>query len=860
MTGGDDGMRGRSERRGRAPARFGAVLLLTLGTLLSRSTSAPPSLRAAPIPQVEAPDLGVEVKARPLYGGWVDPGRWTAVAIDLELAGGKPGQYRLGLHPDGSQGFVATELELSAGGPKQVMLLLPVSRDGDQDLHLSLAAEAPPWDGPPITQVATRDTNGGALAVVVSGSDLDLGGLEGLGKAGVDTALALERPQAMPGEALALLAVDHLVLADLSWESLEAAQQEAIRRWVGLGGHLVVTGGPSAARTLGSIPAELRPAQVLSTRQVPSLSALGALAGGQAPAGPATLALLVPEAEAEVLLSLEDGAALAVRGRYGDGRVTFLALDPFQQPLRSWDRRERLWQALAEGFPLPDTALSAPSPRAQELTDLLRAAQARQPVPVRGLAYLLLAYVVLVGPLNYLFLRRRRRLDLAWVTIPLCSLAASGLTYAYGRYLHGGRLQIDELSLVRAVPGAGVAHVSSLVTVFAPQSRAYSLDAALGHFRPPEAMTDGLEGAVTVFGRAEGSRLADLRLTQWSQGLIVAEAVIPWPKVEVPRLSLAGSAVTGLLSRPLGKDLAGAQLAAPGGFAYLDEMSGDQARQVRLDYEAFEGSSLRLASAADQPRQQALIQALRQSLGVTEAQGWDLSGQYALPSFRRPDALLLGFREEGVLGLTSSAPSASLRGLSLVHGRLPIDLGQATLRLIAGSATLRGAASGECSPGAARFSADEPRAEFSFPLGLARPAGGRLWLSLVHEAGLAPQSSAYPPYGEQAFSFTVALWDGAQGQWLAFDRLQPGQSVEIPRMISREQGMDQVRLRLEAYQGPDLDPDLWDLFAGCVEPRLALQEGLSPSRGREDLAPAATDRAPSATEAAADPTVDAIQR
>lgn len=813
------------------------LILLGSGVLLGGALAAAP-LRAAP---EDEPAYGAQVSARALFGGWVDPGRWTAVMVQLETRDAAPGPYRLGLKPLGTLGHVVADLELSPGGTKRVHLLLPVEQVGGQSLHLS--REARDLEArPPAASVDLRDLAGRSLAGLVSAADVDLSGLEGLGGSQA-AAVAMERPEALPAEPLALSSVDHLVLADLSWGGLEPEQQEALRQWVGLGGHLVVGGGPSAARTLGSIPAALRPAEVLSVREVADLGALGALSGGSAPAGPVTLAQLVPKAEAEILLSLEDGMPLAVRGRYGDGRVTFLALDPFQGPLRGWERRESLWQALAQDFPLADTALSAPPLRVDELEDLLQGVQDRGRFPITGLTYLLAAYILLVGPFNYLLLRRRQRLDLAWLTIPALSLVASGLTYAYGRTLHGGRLQIDELSLVRAVPGAELAQVNSLIAVFAPQSRAYSLEAAQGQIRLIAAK--GRRMAGTVVGQLEdGSRLDGLAMDQWSQTILLTEAVIPWQGAAEQGLILNGAEVAGALRQPLGTDLVGAQILVPGGQAYLGDLEGDLPRQTRLSYQAFEGSRLEgpaegRAAEGESPRQILLLQALRHSLGAPVLGGWGMAGdpsQLLLPPFKRPDALLVGWRDEGVLGLRADEEGSTLRSLSLVHGRLPIALGQESLRFIAGSATERGAGSAACGPGGAAFFAQETRAEFSFPLGLARPTSGRLWLSLVHE-GLQASSAAEPPFGEQAHSFTVALWDGAQGQWLAFDRLQAGQSAEIPRVISRAQGMDQVRLRLEAYRDPAQDPELWNMFPGCIEPRLALQEGLSPSRSGAELAP-----------------------
>lgn len=836
-------------------ARWRARLLLLLLSLLqplgARGGVLP--VRAAP-GDVESPPPSFS--ARPLFSGWVDGDRWTMVTADLGQPTGPARLLTLRATQALMRGGTATAVEVVGGSRKRVDLLLKVDAHPGE---VALTVSAP--EGQLLEQaLMLTDTAGRSLAVVVAEGEADLRGVEALG-GGQPAVVALERPADLPEEALAYASVDHLVLAGLGWEDLRAAQREAIRQWVGLGGHLVFTGGPAAARTVGRAPAGMRSASVLSTRGVADLEALAALGGDGAPRGPATLAELVPEGGAEVLLGLADGSPLAVQGRYGDGRVTTLALDPFQAPLRGWSGLAAFWRALARDFPLPDTAWSSPPPDLDALGQLLRAAQGL-PLPSLGwIMALLLFYAVLVGPVNHRLLRRYRRLDLAWLTIPALSLLVAALGYGVGRRLHGNDLRLDELSLVRAVPEAGVAHVLAILSLSSPGSRTYELTAERGAFWPVDLQT----GAAPQVWQERHGRLSGLAVEQWSQRQVMAEAVIPWPRAAGGHLTLANGQARADLPNPLGLPLADVQLLVPGDHQWLGSVAQEGQLGAVLNYEAFSGASLLNPASpgqGDAARRWTLLQAFREAAGADmSAMSW-MTGHgdpaaLVLPSFRRPDAWLLGWTARPMLAVTATGHVATRGDLALIHTRLPIDLGGETPRFLNGMATSRGAGSaGRCGSGAALLSAAEPRADFSFPLGLGRPQSGRVWLSLVGPANAGEAAPGFP-FGADAFPVRIALWDQAQESWLTFNVLGVGQSAEIPRLISRADGRDQIRLRLEADLSGSEKQERWRMFDGCVEPRVAIQEGVAAQVSAEGL-PSATPAPDGAASAAPPPLVPTV--
>jgi hypothetical protein len=95
--------------------------------------------------------------------------------------------------------------------------------------------------------------------------------------------------------------------------------------------------------------------------------------------------------------------------------------------------------------------------------------------PVSSIAWMLLAYFIAVVPVTYLVLKRLRRLEWAWVTSPLLSIA-----FAYGFYLFTSDLYKAGLSrrtagVITAAAGDSTARFSGETELFFPRGGDYAL-------------------------------------------------------------------------------------------------------------------------------------------------------------------------------------------------------------------------------------------------------------------------------------------------------------------------------------------------------------------------------------------------
>ena len=85
-------------------------------------------------------------------------------------------------------------------------------------------------------------------------------------------------------------------------------------------------------------------------------------------------------------------------------------------------------------------------------------------------------YIIVIGPLNYLVLKRLGRRELAWLTIPcLLIIVYSVVAYLTGFSLRGTQATINRLALVQVWPGTDQAQVDGVIGVLAPRRAIYNL-------------------------------------------------------------------------------------------------------------------------------------------------------------------------------------------------------------------------------------------------------------------------------------------------------------------------------------------------------------------------------------------------
>jgi hypothetical protein len=272
----------------------------------------------------------------------------------------------------------------------------------------------------------------------------------------------------LPTNAAGLAGYVAVIIDQYPTLQLSEGQRSALRDFVGQGGSLVVTGGSDWRRTLLGLPPELSPLHATGTAAA-SLSGVAALAGrsDQLEAMVATGDL---QPGARAVVSDAGGRPLLVAGHYGGGLITVLSFDPAAEPTASSGLAVPAWvEALGRtldhaGGTLPAThSLPGVDATVAQALPTLHGAALPSPWLVGPL---LLLYLLLVAPVNYLFLRRRmRRPDLFWLTAPALAAVFTGAFYWLGTDIQGG-IQDEELQVLHLAPNGAVAEVDYHQVVF----------------------------------------------------------------------------------------------------------------------------------------------------------------------------------------------------------------------------------------------------------------------------------------------------------------------------------------------------------------------------------------------------------
>jgi hypothetical protein len=332
-----------------------------------------------------------------------------------------------------------------------------------------------------------------------------------------------------------------LALLDDKDERIQRKLQ-ALAEWVRQGGKLVVCAGRNRdvvaklpeiepllpVRLDGSVQlAEVRASWQTGVGGERFAEVINPTRNGQPAPLEITRLVFKPQRHGAVLMTAPPDHLLAVESAVGLGRVIVLAFDADQ--LTAWPRQADFWERLlTDANPqrqFRPREVDQPqffSPR-EESNDLLAGVvtnlETFDDVPVISfgwVALFILVYILIVGPLDYLFLKViLNRLELTWITFPVVVALVSGLAYFTAYWLKGSDLKVNKVDVVDIDLANQQVYGTSWFTLFSPRIYHYTLGlepspdwgVVAEAERGPNVMMTWLARADDPFGRRESHGL-----------------------------------------------------------------------------------------------------------------------------------------------------------------------------------------------------------------------------------------------------------------------------------------------------------------------------------------------------------------
>ncbi len=497
-------------------------------------------LSFTPLLRVNAQDQGPKMTVKAAFSGYFKYGEWLPIQAEIENAGGDvEAVLRVRVENNNGSIIFATPVSLPSGAHKLVPLyVMPnnFSRVLDVQLvsadKLLVSQQVAVRPQPNINYfIGLLSPQRGALSLV---NGVTLPGQE-RPRVLVDITLE-EIPERLEG----LSAFNTLVINDVDTSKMTSAQATALQSWVEQGGRLVIGGGPGAQRAFSGLPQALQPVILQGSQEVQAgdLSNLVRFAETDPLRVPGSFILAVARSNGGRVLAGKEDLPLIVERPVNKGAVDFVALDVSTTPFEGWSGTQTFWSVLiSPGGAYPDNMPTDASPRqirSGSFTGALSNIPSMDLPSIKWLSILLGLYILLVGPVNYLVLRHRNRLHLAWITIPVITAIFSGAAFWIGYSLRGSDLVLNKIAVVE-IQKEGPALVTSYVGLFSPRQQSYEIEVQSNSLLSPaqngygwQDTTGVSSGSEMTFIQGRPSLVQGLSINQWSMQSFMAEDT--WPE------------------------------------------------------------------------------------------------------------------------------------------------------------------------------------------------------------------------------------------------------------------------------------------------------------------------------------------
>jgi hypothetical protein len=575
------------------PQRFRLPARVAIAAILATF-----SLPFLPLPVAAAGALSVTVHVG--YQDVVKIGQWMPVSIDLRNDGGSlDGTLEVQQSIAGQPGVTGLPvyrepISLASGASKRVRVFLEIDTTG-----VGVTAR--------ITQngrvIASQNSVPGAstsyVVGVLSDQTTTLDDLAAVHPASVAARVVHLNPADLPDAAIPLRAFDILAIDDFATDGLTTAQRTAVTDFVVAGGDLLIGTGASWHKTLAGLPDSILPMKAAGTAVIDTNATGGAaveIATGSLTGGHVWLE--------------QDGHPLLLDRTVGAGTVTLAAFDWNQAPVAvtasSNVSRQVLSRALfgsggagqnfSYGFggiggggastqPLYGIGASPSiASRSGALTPVLGNLPGLDLPSLQLTGVLVLLYVLIVGPVNYLVLGALHRRALAWVTVPAIAIIAAGGAYGTGVVTKGRSVQLNQVAILHLQAGSERAYAESYTGVIPPSRGDYVANVSESHglispiangYAGPATSTPGLQvdlesNAITLTG-----------MTAFSLGGFASESMTAAPNL-LADISLENGRLVGTIKNASNLTFTDAVLISGDSFQKIAELKPGATAKIAL--------------------------------------------------------------------------------------------------------------------------------------------------------------------------------------------------------------------------------------------------------------------------------------
>jgi hypothetical protein len=557
------------------------------------------ALSLLPISKGQAQERGLSMEVSTATGGYFKYGEWLPLWVQLENSGSDV-SVEVQVRVSGSSGpsVFAAPAPMPSGGRKRIPLyVLPNNFSHEIEVQAVSDGEILASSTVPITGLANISFTFGIIAPEQGALSL----IKGLVLPGRVRSIAVadlslrdfpERPEGFSS-------FNVIVINDTDTSPLTNDQKTALAHWVRQGGQLVLGGGTGAIRTAAGIPEDLLALVPNNLIEISDLGEIADFADAETVLNPGPFTLATGEASGSRVLVAAGGQPVVLEKKVGSGMVYSIALDLAAAPFNGWPGTTSFWEKLVgPGAIYPDWLPPDMSTRqitANQINYALSSLPALDLPSIQGLAILLGLYIIIIGPVNYAFLRWKKRLHWAWITIPVLTVAFSAGAFGLGYLLRGNDIILNKIAVANPQISGG-ASLRTYFGLFSPAQQSYQIELnSTGLLSPIRADYDPWSGRAytgggeTVFVQGSPAQVRGLSVDQWSMQAFMTEGIWEGFGEIDPDLHFSGSAIVGTLRNNTGLEFADVALVLGSNIQRFERLAPGEEVQVQIEMPSLVG-------------------------------------------------------------------------------------------------------------------------------------------------------------------------------------------------------------------------------------------------------------------------------
>lgn len=266
-----------------------------------------------------------------------------------------------------------------------------------------------------------------------------------------------------PEDAKSFATFNYIVIADYDTSLLSDKQMQALEDWINEGKVLILAGGTNAKKVYSGLSDSLKPFEILGNKKESITEVLEKVTESSAPD---TLIDISTGniGEGNILMG-DEITPLAVSYNKGKGKILFIAFDPTMSPISTWENSEVMWKRLMDAN-IQTTYNYYSNRDYYRYSSVVHQVPEDQTPPYKTLLRIILVYIIIVGPVLYIILKRKDKRDYSWVIIPVLSLLCLGVIYVSGfrtRYISA---VMNNFSIINLDSDSKTAAIDTYSSVF----------------------------------------------------------------------------------------------------------------------------------------------------------------------------------------------------------------------------------------------------------------------------------------------------------------------------------------------------------------------------------------------------------